>query len=423
MLAERIIKNIGILWTPKPSRAPVKGETMDEVIEYKNAFIAINDGKVLAIGEGDYSQYEGPHTELFDAEERLVTPGLVDSHTHVVHYGSREYEFEKKMRGVPYLQILKEGGGILSTVKSTQEARYEDLFDQSKKSLEELLLHGVTTVEGKSGYGLEAETELKQLRVQKALNRSHPAEIVPTFLGAHALPKSYEDDRRAFLNKVVNTMDTVKKEGLAEFVDVFCEEGVFTLEESRYILEEARKRGFNLKIHADEMKALGGVEMAASLGAYSADHLMVINENGIEALRKSGTIANILPSTSFYLGSEYAPARKMIENDVALALSSDYNPGSSPSENFLFTLNLAAIHLKLSPKEILNAATINAAHSVNRADSIGALAEGYAADFIIYDAPNFPYVLYHFAINHVNDVFKDGRMVVHNKNSIWEEKA
>lgn len=218
-------------------------------------------------------------------------------------------------------------------------------------------------------------------------------------------------------------MDTVKKEGLAEFVDVFCEEGVFTLEESRYILEEARKRGFNLKIHADEMKALGGVEMAASLGAYSADHLMVINENGIEALRKSGTIANILPSTSFYLGSEYAPARKMIENDVALALSSDYNPGSSPSENFLFTLNLAAIHLKLSPKEILNAATINAAHSVNRADSIGALAEGYAADFIIYDAPNFPYVLYHFAINHVNDVFKDGRMVVHNKNSIWEEKA
>ncbi len=422
MQADLVVSNIGILWTPKESGKPLRLKAFDEVEEYRNAFIAVKDGKILALGEGDGERYMGEHTQKHDAEGKLVTPGLVDSHTHVVHYGSREYEFEKKMRGVPYLKILEEGGGILASVRMTQEANEEALYNQSKISLDRMLSYGVTTVEGKSGYGLDADTELKQLRVQKRLNEDHPVDIVGTYLGAHALPKAYKNNRKAFLDSVVDTMDVVKKEKLAEFVDIFCEKGVFNVEESRYILEEAKKRGFGLKIHADEIEALGGVELACELGAASADHLMVVNDSGIDALSKSDTIANVLPSTSFNLQSEYAPVRKMINRGVALALSSDYNPGSSPSENFLFTLNIAAIHMKMSPREILNAATINAAHSIQKADRVGILKEGYNADFVIYEAGNFPYVLYHFAINHVKDVFKNGTLVVSNQNKVWEEK-
>ncbi len=422
MHADLVVQNIGVLWTPKATNKPVRLQAMDEIEEYKNAFIAVKDGKILALGEGDGKRYIGEATKTYDAEGKLVTPGLVDSHTHVVHYGSREYEFEKKMRGVPYLKILEDGGGILASVRMTQEASEEALYAQSKQSLDRMLRYGVTTVEGKSGYGLDAETELKQLRVQKRLNEDHPVDIVGTYLGAHALPKAYKDNRKTFLDSVVDTMDVVKQENLAEFVDIFCEKGVFNVEESCYILEEAKKRGFGLKIHSDEIEALGGTELACELGAASADHLMVVSETGIKALAESDTIANVLPSTSFNLQSAYAPARKMLENGVALALSSDYNPGSSPSENFQFTLNLAAIHLKMSPKEILNAATVNAAHSLKKADKIGILKEGYNADFVIYEAENFPYVLYHFAVNHVKDVFKNGVLVVSNQNKVWEER-
>ncbi len=421
MAADLVVRNIGTLWTPKTADRPARGEDMNEVLEIKNAFLAVKDGLILDMGEGDGRAHIGENTIVHDARGDLVTPGLVDSHTHVVHYGSREYEFEKKMRGVPYLQILEEGGGILSSVRATREATPEELYNQSRKSLDTMLAYGVTTVEGKSGYGLDMDTEIKQLRVQKALDGDHPVDIVPTFLGAHALPKDFKHDRMSFLEHVVDTMDTVRDEGLAEFVDIFCEKGVFDVEESRYILTEAKKRGFGLKIHADEIEPLGGVELACELGAASADHLMVITDSGIAALKDADTVANILPSTSFYLASDYAPVRKMLQEGVALAVSSDYNPGSSPSENFLFTLNIAAIHLKMSPKEILNAATRNAAHSVKRADRIGALAKGMAADFVIYDAKNFPYVLYHFAINHVRDVFKDGRLVVQNKQCVWED--
>jgi len=410
--ADLIINNIGVLVTPKPHVKAVRGKNMDDVIEYNNAFIAIKNDRILDFGEGDGALFKDKNTEIYDAQRKLVTPGLVDSHTHVVHYGSREYEFEKKLRGVPYLQILKEGGGILSSVKMTQDATPKALYNQSFKSLDIMLKHGTTTVEGKSGYGLMQESELKQLRVSKQLNSDHPIDIVPTFLGAHAIPKNYQDDREAFINHVIETMDIVKSEDLAEFVDVFCEDGVFTLEESERILLAAKAKGFGLKIHSDEIKALGGTELAASLGAISADHLMVISDKGIEALRNTETIANVLPSTSFNLRSEYALARKMIDNNVALTVSSDYNPGSSPSENFLFTLNIAAIHLKMSPNEVLNAATLNAAHAVKRGLDIGVIAPNYKADVVIYDAPNWPYVLYHFAINHVKDVFKNGKLVV-----------
>ena len=418
VIADLIIRNIGELVTPKPHMEPVRGKAMDDIITYHDAFIAIKDEHIVDFGEGDGAPFEGKHTVIHDAQGKLATPGLVDSHTHVVHYGSREYEFEKKMRGVDYLQILEEGGGILSSVKMTQEATEEALYEQSEKSLKIMMRHGTTTVEGKSGYGVFKDTEIKQLRVSKKLNETLPIDIVPTYLGAHAIPKSHVNKRDALIEHVIETMETVRDENLAEFVDVFCEKGVFTVEESERILTAAKDRGFALKIHSDEIEALGGTELAVRLGAASADHLMVISDEGIKALAGSDTVANILPSTSFNLKSDYAPARKMLDHNVALAISSDYNPGSSPSENFLFTLNLAAIHMKMSPSEILNAATINAAHSINRGLSHGVIAPNYKADVVLYDAPNWPYVLYHFAINHVHDVFKNGKQIVKNQNYI-----
>lgn len=394
---------------------------MSQITSLNNAFIAVKDGLIIAVGTKDYTEYQGADTCYHDAAGLLVTPGLIDSHTHVVHAGSREHEFEQKMRGVPYLDILKQGGGIHSTVKLTKEASEETLYNQALKSLNRMMIHGVTTVEGKSGYGLDAETELKQLRVQKTLNQNHPMDIVSTFMGAHAIPKPYLTNHQIYLDQVVSMMDQIKQEKLATFVDVFCEKGVFSASESYFVLSEAKKRGFDIKIHTDEIASIGGVEVARRLGASSADHLMAITLNDMKLLSQGRTIATVLPSTSFYLNAEYAPARKMIKNNLALAIASDYNPGSSPSENFLFTLNLAAIHLKLSPNEILNAATINPAFSLNKGKSHGVIAPGYVADIVIYDAKNWPYVLYHFAINHVKDVIKNGVFIVKNSEIVKGE--
>ncbi|MFW5913582.1 MAG: imidazolonepropionase [Bacillota bacterium] len=396
---------------------------MSEIERYHSAFIAIKDGKFLDFGEGDYKGYVGEDTRMEDAEGRIATPGLIDGHTHLVHAGSRELEAEKTMMGVPYLKILEEGGGILATVEATRNASFESLYDQSLVSLDRMLSYGVTQVEGKSGYGLETETELKQLRVQKKLNQDHPVDIHATYLGAHALPEAYKEKRGQFIDTVIEAMDHVKEANLARFVDVFCEKGAFTLAESEKVLKAAKEKGFGLKIHADEMHSLGGVGMASALGAHSADHLMVIDDTGIEALKNSQTVANLLPATSFYLGKDYAPARKMIDEGLAVSLSSDYNPGSSPSENYLFTLNLAALKLKMRPDEILTAATANGAHALGVGHTHGAIAKGYQADLVLWDAPNWPYVLYHYAVNHVHSVYKDGVKVVENERSIRKENV
>lgn len=391
---------------------------MKSIDRYHDAFVAIKNGRILDFGEGTFDPYIGAKTILDDAGGRIVTPGLIDGHTHLVHAGSREHEAEKTMMGVPYLDILKEGGGILSTVESTRRASFDELYEQSMLSLDRMLAFGVTQVEGKSGYGLDKDTEIKQLRVQKALDEAHPIDIHSTYLGAHALPADYKEDRSGFLDIVIDAMDQVKEDNLARFVDVFCEEGAFTLKESRRVLEVAKTKGFGLKIHADEMHSLGGVALAAELNAHSADHLMVIDDGGIKALSRSKTVANLLPATSFYLGKSYAPARKLIDEGVAVALSSDYNPGSSPSENYLFTLNLAALKLKMRPDEILNAATINGAHALGIGDTHGAIAKDRRADLVLWDAPNWPYVLYHYAVNHVHAVYKDGVTVMKDKRTI-----
>jgi imidazolonepropionase len=417
MSADLVILNIGSLVTPYIV-PPVKGGDMNKVVKLSNAFIAIKDGLILDFGEGDYSRYIDDSTRVHDALGKLVIPGLIDSHTHLVHGGSREHEFALKIAGVPYLEILANGGGILSTVKSTRESTKKELCDKAYNSLNEMLKLGVTTIEAKSGYGLNLETEVKQLEVAKELDTYQNIDIVSTYLGAHATPLEFKGRKDEYIESVIKDLKVIKEKGLAKFVDIFCEDSVFNLEDSRKILIEAKKLGFEIKIHADEIVSLGGGGLAVELEASSADHLMAVSLEDIKKIAGSNVVANLLPSTSFYLNKDYANARLMIEEGCALAISSDYNPGSSPSENLQFSMQLGANKLKMSPIEILNAVTINAAYHLRIDKEVGSIAIGKKADLVIMDSYNLEYIMYHYGINHVKDVFKNGQLVVQNKQFI-----
>lgn len=421
MKIDLIIKNIGKLVTMEGSFLPKTGKEMNELTVLENAYIAVVEGKIFKVGTGeDYKELVGENTVIDDASGMLVTPGLIDSHTHLVHGGSRENEFSKKLNGVPYIQILQEGGGILSTVNSTKKATFDELYKKAKKSLDRMLEFGVTTVEEKSGYGLELETEVKQLQVAHKLDEDHPVDLVHTFLGAHAVPVEYKSNSEAYIKLLVEEiMPKVKELGLAEFCDVFCEEGVFSVEESDYILSKAKEMGYKLKIHADEIVPIGGAELAAKLGCISADHLMAASEQGLKDMAGKGVIANILPGTSFNLNKPSANGRKMIDLNVPISLSSDYNPGSCPSENLQFVMQLGCLNLKMTPNEVLTAVTINAAHCVDRATEIGSIEVGKKADIAVFDAPNVEYLMYHFGINHIDRVYKEGKLVVKSKHVVY----
>ena len=408
-----LIKNIKTCYT-SIQKPPVKGENMNKIKEYHNAYIVIKNNRIQEIGR-DFSGLESLFDETYDARNLICMPGLIDSHTHLVFGGSREDEFAKKIAGLDYLEILKQGGGILNTVAKTRKASFEELYTQAKKSLDEMLLFGVTTIEAKSGYGLNLETEIKLLKVLHKLNREHPIDIHITYLGAHAIPKEYLNAREEYILSIKNDLKLIKKENLAEAVDVFCETGAFNAIETKEILEEAKRLGFKLRVHTDEINSIGGIEIALDLEAKTVDHLMAITDNDIELLSKTNTIANILPSTSFFLNKKYANARKMINKGVALALSSDYNPGSTPSENYQLTLQLAGNKLHMLPKEILTAATINPAYSLDISEKIGSIEKGKLADLILLDARNLDYFIYHYGINHTKAVFKNGNLVVNNR--------
>ena len=404
-----LLKNIGQL-LPMRSAGPRTGVAMQELEVLEGAVLGIKDGKIAFIGTKDS---EITASKVIDCKGRLVTPGLVDPHTHVVFGGSREHEMALKQQGVPYLEILKQGGGILSTVEATRKASMEQLYDKASFHLDRMLTYGTTTVEAKSGYGLDKETELKQLRVAKELQQNHQIDLVSTFLGAHAIPKTHKDNPELFLEEMLELLDGIKAEQLAEFVDIFTETGVFTVEQSRQYLQKAKDKGFELKIHADEIDPLGGTEMAASLEARSADHLVGASDEGIRKLAETGTIAVLLPGTTFYLGkSTFARAREMIEQGVTVSLATDFNPGSSPTENLQLIMSIAALYLKMSPEEIWNAVTINAAYAIGRGQEAGQLDLGRKADVIIWDAPNYLYIPYHYGVNHVNTVIKNGKVVV-----------
>lgn len=409
-----LITNIGQL-LPMEHSGPVKGSAMNELTVHENAALAIKDNQVAWIGTAEEA-VKFSSKQTIDAGGKLVTPGLVDPHTHLVFGGSREKEMALKQQGVDYLEILKQGGGILSTVQATKEASYDELLEKTLFHLDRMAMYGITTVEAKSGYGLERETELKQLRVAQEADQQHPVDIVSTFLGAHAIPPEYKDDPDAFLSTMSAMFDEIKEEKLAEFVDIFTEASVFSIEQSRRFLQKAKEKGFQVKIHADEIEPLGGTALAVELGAVSGDHLAVTSDEGIQKLAESDTIGVLLPGTIFYLGTgTYARARDMIDAGAAIALSTDFNPGTSVTENLQLIMSFAALRLKMSPEEIWHAVTVNAAHAIHRGDAAGTIAVGRQADIVIWDAPNYMYVPYHYGVNHVNTVIKKGSIIYERK--------
>jgi imidazolonepropionase len=409
-MADILIKNARIV-TCK-SKGPKYGKDMQDLGIIENGFIAIENGKIVDIGEGNGLEYFLDDTTVIDASGKTVMPGLVDPHTHLVHYGSRENELEMKLRGVSYIEILQAGGGILSTVRSTRGASKEQLTEKVTSSLNKMLLWGTTTVEAKSGYGLNFEDEVKCLEVLRDVK--HPVDIVRTYMGAHAVPTEYKENREGYIKLMIEkVIPYVAENKLAEFIDCFCEHGVFSVEESERILLEGRKYGLNIKIHADEIESMGGAELAGKLKAVSAEHLIAASDEGIKEMKNGGVIPVLLPGTSFYLRiGKYARGKKMIEEGLSIALASDYNPGSCPTESLQSVMVFASMGMGLTPAEVINAMTINSAHAIHRGDTVGSLEKGKMADILIMDAPNENYIIYHFGINHVNTVIKSGKIVV-----------
>ena len=415
MKATLVIKNIDNLITLQGENRARKGEELKDIGLIQGGILAVKDDAIIYVGKGELPDNieTDKNTLILDGSGKTITPGLIDSHTHLVHGGSRENELDMKLHGVPYLDILAAGGGIHSTMKATQEASFDELYEQAKKSLNIMMSFGVTTVEGKSGYGIEDfDTELRQLEVAHKLHEDHPVDVISTFMGAHSIPKKYEDDPEKFVDIIINEMlPVVEEKKLAEFCDVFCEEGVFSIDQTRRILLAARKHGMKLKIHADEIVTLGGAELAAEIGCVSADHLLAASDKGLEALANSTTIATLLPGTAFNLDAEFANARKMIDMGVAVALSTDYNPGSCPTENIQFIMTLSSLKMKMTPEEVITGVTINGAAALGIEHKVGSLQKGKKADIAIFDAPNLPYIIYHFGINHTDTVIKNGKVI------------
>jgi len=399
------------------SEKPAKKQAMSEITVIENGAVLVKDGRILDVGKT--SAIEAKYSELIadanhiDATNKTVTPGLIDPHTHLVHAGTREKEYAMRLQGKTYMDIMNAGGGIHATTRATQGASFEQLYTESKARLDQFLLHGVTTVEAKSGYGLSLEHEIKQLEVAKKLQEDHHMDIVSTFMGAHAIPLVDKGDPERFVDQVINEMiPEVASRGLATFNDVFCERGVFTPEQSRRILEAGKEYGLIPKIHADEIEPYGGAELAAEVGAISADHLLRASNQGIEKLAERDVMAVLLPGTAFFLMAEFAEARKMIDYGVAVALSTDANPGSSPTLSLPFIMNLGCLKMGMTPEEVLTATTINAAHAIGRANTIGSLEKGKQADITIFDVPNYLTLSYQYGMNHVDTVIKKGIPVV-----------
>jgi len=402
-----LIKNIGLLQTPTGSYSH-KGSKQGANEKYTDAAIVIEDSKIAEIIDGG-REPEGDFDETIDAGGSLVTPGLVDGHTHLVFGGYRQHEIAMKLAGADYLDILRAGGGILDTVRKTREATEEELYDKSKAFLDEMLAHGVTSCEAKSGYGLDMESELKMLSVIRQLDSKHRMDVASTFMGAHAVPPEYEGRGDEYIDMLCREMmPQIREQGLAEFADIFCEDSVFNAAQSRRYLEKAKELGFSLKIHADEIEAIGGSQLAGELGAVSAEHLIAIEEEGMDAMAEGGTTAMLLPATSFYLDKTYAPAKTMIEKGIPVAIASDFNPGSCPSLNLQFAINLGCLKYRMTPEEVLTAVTINPACAIGLGDMVGTIEPGKQADLVIWDAPDFEMVCYRFGSNLVRRVIKKG---------------
>ncbi len=403
-----VINNISEIFTG------IKGR---EVLSGGNLVIAADcDGKICFAGTQDeFLEHESEDPALcskkiVDAGNRVIYPGFVDSHTHLVFAATREDEFALKAGGATYEEISASGGGILNSAEKTKRASLEMIVEQSSKRLEQVIAYGVTTIEIKSGYALDTTGEIKLLKAAEILKKKYPVEIVPTFLGAHAYPEKFKKDHEGYIDIIISEMiPEIKSQNLAEFVDVFCEDGYFSLKETEKILSAAKSHGFGLKLHADEFNSLGGTELAAEMGAVSVDHLEEITEKGMEKLAMSGTVAGVLPITSIFSRLPFAPAKEMMEKGVTVALATDFNPGSSMCGFLPLAASIGATQLKLSVEDALMGITINGAISLNRGDRKGSIEPGKDADLLIMDASSWIYPVYHFGHNHVLKVFVKGQ--------------
>ena len=392
------------------------GPELSTLTVFSDAVVLCENDRIAFVGEESEALRQfGESDEILETEGGCVLPGFIDPHTHPVWAGSREDEFDRRLRGETYMDIARSGGGINSTVRATRAASSEELLSTTLDRLDRFLTHGTTTIEAKSGYGLDLETELKMLTVIRDANRIHPIDLHPTCLAAHEIPPEYREDPEVWVRRLVDEIHPeIARSGLAEAVDVFCEEGVFDLEQTRRLLADADNLGWRIHLHADELTPLGGAELAVELGALSADHLMCITPEGVAALAKSETAAVLLPGTSFFLRSPWAPARALVDAGCAVALATDCNPGSSPTESMPMILALATLGMGLGVAEALTASTLNAATAIGRADEIGSIEVGKFADLIILSGPTYQHLVYNFGLNPVRHVVKDGQVVVRN---------
>lgn len=409
-----IIKNAAQLVTCSGFSAK-KGRVMSNLSVIENGTVIVSGGIITYVGKDANCPplSDFPNHEIIDATGKAVLPGFVDSHTHFIFGGYREEEFSWRMRGDSYMSIMERGGGIHNTMTATRNASFDELKNSGRKRLNSMLAMGVTTVEGKSGYGMDKATELKQLEVMKSLNEEHAVDIVSTFMGAHATPTEYKGRENDFLDYMIEeVMPEVKEKNLAECCDIFCEKNVFDIEQSRRYLTAARDLGFKLKIHADEIVTLGGAELAAELKALSADHLLQASDKGIGDLAESGVVATLLPCTAFSLKEHYARGRYMIDSGCAVALATDLNPGSSFTNSIPLLFALACIYMQLSPEEALTALTINGAAAVGKADKTGSIDVGKQGDLVILEYPSYKFLPYHIGMNIVEKVIKKGILLV-----------
>lgn len=414
-MKKRYIRHASELVTCKGS-APKHGKEMADIGLIKDGAVIIHDDKIVAVGTTEEldKQVDVKEYEVIDATGKTVMPGFVDSHTHFIFGGYRADEFSWRLKGDSYMSIMERGGGINATVVPTRGATEEELMEAGEERLNRMLEFGVTTVEGKSGYGMDCDTELKQLRVMKKLDEKHPVDIVRTFLGPHSVLPEWKGKEREFIEEQLRVvMPKVKEENLAEFADIFTEKNVFNIEDSEYYLTEAKKMGFKLKIHADEIYQLGGSELAARVGAVSADHLLKASDEGIRQMRDAGVISTLLPATAFSLKEEYAPGRKMIDEGCAVAIASDLNPGSCFTNSIPLLVALGCIYMNMSIEEVITALTINGAAAVDRADVVGSLEPGKQADIVFLKYPSIHFMPYHTGINLVETVIKKGETVYH----------
>lgn len=411
-----IIKNAKELITCK-GQAPKTKKEMNDLGIITDGALVIEDGIITKVGKSKkiLAEITESEYEIIDASGKSVLPGFVDSHTHLVFGGERAEEFNWRLKGVPYAEIMERGGGIVKTVEATRKASREKLKKDSLKRLNSMLSFGVTTVEAKSGYGLNLETEIKQLQIAAELNQEQPLDIVSTFMGAHEIPPEFKGKKEEFIDNLIEKiMPVVVEKTEAEFCDVFCDKGVFSTTEALKILLAGQDSGLKSKIHADEIAQVGGAELAAEIGAVSADHLLKASDSGIKAMASQGVVGTLLPITAFSLKEEYARGRFMIDNGLPVAIATDFNPGSCYSESIPLLFSLATLYMELTVEEAVSALTINGAAALGKSEQVGSLEPGKKGDVIILDAPSYEHLSYHIGVNIVDKVIKAGKLVKEN---------